>query len=70
MERRSIDSQKTFDESTKPKKNLKVNNLIKKSLLLISTLAGVAIGTFFGAYQLFAVNAASLLCHCNSYDFI
>lgn len=33
-----------------PIKNRKFNNLIKKNLLLISTLAGVAFGTLFGKY--------------------
>lgn len=49
MEPNSVDSQKSFYESTKPIKNSKLNDLIKKSLLLISTLAGVVLGTLIGS---------------------
>lgn len=48
----STNSQNAFEKKAKPIKNSKLNNLIKKSLLLISTLAGVAIGTLIGAYIL------------------
>lgn len=51
MEPNGTSPKDTFDEKIKLDKNRRLNNLIKKSLLLISTLAGVAIGTLIGAYQ-------------------
>ncbi len=41
-------AEKIYDESEEPKKSSKLKNLIKRSLLLISTLTGVAIGILVG----------------------
>lgn len=41
--------QNTYDEQIRPTRNRKFYDLIKKSLLLTSTLTGVAIGTLIGA---------------------
>ncbi|KAG4079406.1 hypothetical protein HA402_008098 [Bradysia odoriphaga] len=48
MEPDTFNSNKNVNEDARPIKNSKLNDLIKKSLLLISTLAGVAIGVFVG----------------------
>lgn len=45
----------TFDEHNTPVNNRKLNNFIKKSLLLITTLAGVAIGIIAGTYLSFFI---------------